>query len=60
MGEEALSPVKARFPRVGEWEIREVGMGEWEEHTLIEAGGRGWDRGVSGRGKLGKGITFEM
>jgi hypothetical protein len=31
---------------------------EWGS-ILIEAGGRGWDRGVE-EGKLGKGITFTM
>jgi hypothetical protein len=54
--EEALSPVKACCPSVGELKV-----GRWERvvvgSTLIEAGARGWDRGFPG-GKSGKGITF--
>jgi hypothetical protein len=40
MGGDSLGPVKAQYPSVGEFEDREVGVGEWE-NTLIEAGGVG-------------------
>jgi hypothetical protein len=30
------------------------------ENTLIEAGEEGWNRGLPGVRKQGKGITFEM
>jgi hypothetical protein len=53
MGEEALGPLKARCPSVGEFKVKEVGVGGWG-NTLIEAAGRGWDRGLQGR-KPGKG-----
>jgi hypothetical protein len=56
MGEEALGPVKALCPSIGECQAQEVGVGgliKWE------VGG-----GARGRGfwkeKPGKGITFEM
>jgi hypothetical protein len=56
MGGDALGPVKAQCPSVGEWK---VGSG-WG-HTLIEAGGRGNGiDGFWGRGLLRKGITFEL
>ena len=38
MGEEALGPVKARYPSVGECEAGESGVGRWVGNTLIEAG----------------------
>jgi hypothetical protein len=58
MGREALGPVKAECPSVGEYQGSEVGVGGWRS-TLIEAGeeGRGWG---FAEGKQGKGITFEM
>jgi hypothetical protein len=40
IGEEALVPMKAGCPFVGEFEGREVGVSGWE-NTLIEAGGGG-------------------
>jgi hypothetical protein len=53
MGGEALCPVKVLCPSIGEfqdWEWKWVGWG---------AGVLGGDKGFL-RGKLGKGITFEM
>jgi hypothetical protein len=41
MGEEALPPVKDWCPSLGEFKGREVGVGTWVGHTLIEAGGGG-------------------
>ena len=39
MGEEALDPVKAQCPIVGEWRAgRQEWVGEWR-NTLIEAAG---------------------
>lgn len=53
---EALGPVKAQCPRVGEGQVRKMGWGLGG--TLIEAEGRkGW--GVP-EGKSGNEITFEM
>jgi hypothetical protein len=52
MGGEALGPVKALCPSIGECQDQ-----EWEGRW--EADGGGGDRGFS-EGKLGKGITFEM
>jgi hypothetical protein len=40
MGGEALGPVKACFPSVGEGQGREDGVSGWVGNTLIEAGGR--------------------
>jgi hypothetical protein len=50
MGREAIGPVKALCPSVGECQGREAGVGgaEW-----------GGDRGFS-EGEPGKGITLEM
>jgi hypothetical protein len=59
-GGEALGPVKAQSPSVGEFEGREVGVGGWVGEHLIEAGGGGMGHRGFGGGKLGKGITFEM
>jgi hypothetical protein len=53
MGEEALGPVKALCPSIGDCQGQ-----EWEWVSWEEAGGRG-DRGISEE-KLGKGIKFEM
>jgi hypothetical protein len=51
MGKEALGPVKAQCPSVGECQGQEAGVG-----GLMSRGG---GRGFSER-KPGKGITFEM
>ena len=40
MGEEALGPVKAGCPSVGECQDGEAGVGGWVENTLKEAGYR--------------------
>jgi hypothetical protein len=53
MGGEALGPVKALCPNIGECQDQEGECVGWG------AGERGGDRGFS-EGKLGKGITFEM
>jgi hypothetical protein len=58
MGGEALGLVKARCPSVGVCQSGEAGVGGWGS-TLIEAGGRVWDKGYL-KGNLGKGITIEM
>jgi hypothetical protein len=53
MGGEALDPVKALCPSIGECQNQ-----EWE---LVGWGaGRGGGDGGFLEGKLGKGITFEM
>ena len=57
MGGEALGPVKALCPSVGECQGQEVGVG-----GLVN---RGRGEGLSGwgfflEGKPGKGLTFEM
>jgi hypothetical protein len=54
MGEEALGPVKAQCPSVGECQDQEVEVG-----GLVS---RGSGEGIGGflEGKPGKGITFEM
>jgi hypothetical protein len=56
MGGEALGPVKALCPSIGEFQGQEVGVGR-----LVSLG---WGKRVEGRdfqrGKPGKGITFEM
>ena len=52
MGGEAVGPVKALCPSVGECQDREAGVG-----GLVSSGRRGWDRGFS-KGKPGKGITL--
>ena len=54
-GKDALGPVKARCPSVGECQGREVRVGGWG-NTLIEAEGREWDRAypVVGVGKTSK------
>jgi hypothetical protein len=61
MGGEALGPVKAQFPSVGECQVREVGVSGWG-NTLIEARERGWDRDFAGQwgGGLGKEITSHL
>ena len=53
MGGEALGPVKALCPSIGECQGQD-GSG-W----VVEQGESVGDRGFS-EGKLGKGITFEM
>jgi hypothetical protein len=58
MGGEALGPVKAQYPSVGELEGREAGVGQWG-NTLIEEGGEDIGWGVW-NGESVKGITFEM
>ena len=50
---EALGPVKALCPRIGECQ------GQEGEGWVGEPGERGEDRGFS-EGKLEKGITFEI
>jgi hypothetical protein len=54
MGGEALGPVKVLCPSIGECQGQEAGVG-----GLGNRGSGGGDRGFS-KGKLGKGITFEM
>jgi hypothetical protein len=59
LGGEALSPVKARCPWVGECQGREVGVGGWvTEHPHRNRGSRDgiWDF----RGEQRKEMTFEM
>ena len=53
MGGEALGPVKALCPSIGECQVQEWEWVDWR------AGVGGEDRGFL-EGKLGKGITFEM
>ena len=45
MGGEALGPVKAGYPIIGEFEDREAGVGRWR-NTLIEAGESRWNKGL--------------
>jgi hypothetical protein len=45
MGGEALGPLEARCPSVGECQGSEVEVGEWVS-TLIEARGGEWDGGL--------------
>ena len=54
MGGEALGPVKALCPSVGDYQGQEEGVGR--------LGSRGWGVGKRGssEGKQGKGLTFEM
>ena len=54
MGGEALGPVKAQCPSVGECQGREAGVGE------LVSRGSGEGIGVFLERKLGKGIAFEM
>jgi len=42
---EALSPVEAHFPSVGECQAVDVGVGGWEGSTLLEAGRGGMREG---------------
>jgi hypothetical protein len=49
MGGESLGPVKALGPS----------KGEYQNQKLVGWGAGGGDRGIL-KGKLGKGITFEM
>jgi len=58
MGGEALGPLKARCPSVGEFQGREVGVCGWVGEHPIEAGQRVWARGFP-EGKPGKGITLK-
>ena len=53
MGGEALDPVKALCPSIGECQEQEAGV------CRLGSGEEGADKGFS-EGKLGKGITFEM
>jgi hypothetical protein len=59
MGEEALGPVTAQCPSVGEFKSWEVRVGGWVGEHLHRSRGRGGIRGLWGE-ELGKGITFEM
>jgi hypothetical protein len=62
MGEEAIGPLMVPCPSVGEYQGREVGVGEWVSgcrSTLIEAG-RGGMRWGFLKGKSRKRLTFEM
>jgi hypothetical protein len=52
MGVEALGPMKARCPSIGECQGGKAGVSGWES-TLIEAGG-------FLEAKQGKRITFEI
>ena len=54
MGGEALGPVKALCPSIGECQGQEMGVS-----GLMNRVGRGRGRGFS-EGKPGKGITFEI
>ena len=54
MGEEALGPVKAGCPRVGEFEGGEVGVG-WETPSYKQGEGR-WNREFLGG--IGKGYNI--
>jgi hypothetical protein len=56
MGREALGPVKALCPSVGEREDVEVGVGRQVGEHPHRSRGRRDGIGVSG----GKGMTFEM
>jgi hypothetical protein len=53
MGGEALGPVKALCPSVGEWQDREARVGG------LVIRGRGWNRRFS-EGKWVKEIAFDM
>ena len=63
MGGEALGPMKAQCPSVGECQGQEAGVGglvsreRWEGIGGFRRGKQ--ERGVS-EGKAGKGSTFEM
>jgi hypothetical protein len=60
VGGEALGPVKARYPSVGESQDKEVGVGACgEEHPYRSRGVDGWDRRFLEE-KPGKGMIFEM
>jgi hypothetical protein len=52
MGGEALGPVKALCPSIGECQGQETGVDR--------LGSRGERIGYFSEGKLGKGLTFEM
>jgi hypothetical protein len=58
MGGEALGPVKAQCPSVGECQGREAGVGELVSRGRGR-GSEGWDRGFLEE-KPGKVTTFEM
>jgi hypothetical protein len=63
IGGEALGPVKAWFPSVGECQGGEVGVGGWvggSRSRLIEAGGGGLGERVSRGEATRKGKTFEI
>jgi hypothetical protein len=59
---EALDPVKARCPSVGECHDREAGVGGWVREHPSRSRGRGYGIGDFSRGREGqrKEITFEM
>jgi hypothetical protein len=59
MGGEALGPVKAPCPSVGECQVGEAGLGTRVEEHPHRSRGMGDEIGVLG-GEPGKGITFEM
>jgi len=50
MGGEALVPVKARCPSVGEWQGREAGVGQWEGERPHRSRGRGMGEEGTGEG----------
>jgi hypothetical protein len=55
MGEEA------QCPSIGKYQGREAGVGGWVgEHPYRGKGREDGVMGFRGRGRLGKGITFEM
>ena len=56
MGGEALCPMKALCPSVGECQGQEAGVGE----LMSRGRGKGRGGGCFLEGKPGKGITFEM
>ena len=56
MEEEALGPVKARCPSLGECQGGEVRVGGWMGEHAHRSKGRGlWDRGLLEEGKTAKG-----
>jgi hypothetical protein len=54
VGGEALGPVKALCPSVGECQDQEVGVSGFVSRGRGKEIGGGWE------GEAGKGITFEM
>jgi hypothetical protein len=60
MGGEAIGPVKAQCPSVGEYQDVEAGVGRWEEEHPHKSRRRADGIGGFLWGGLGKGLTFEM